>query len=260
MRSRPSPSRALLSRSRVLRVALGLIGAAALYASVSLAPKAMVHMGTFRVSEVRFEGERFSVSEELEKLLGLTDLSSIWDDLTVYEARLEAHPLVERAHVRRRLMGTLAIEVIEPVPVALIANPTLVPVDGAGRVLPIDPVEHRLDLPVIHVIGESHRGQAPLTGGLKVVANELGRYRELMPDFADRISEAGLMSGGDLRVKLLSPAVEFYLPRQVGAERIWAGILVWEHASAPNGSGLPAAVDLRFDEQVIVRTTGMVEE
>ena len=79
--------------------------------------------------------------------------ASVWDDTSEWEKRLETHPLVMNAKIHRRFPGTLLLEIEECEPVALFPSPTLVPVDGTGRILPIDPTLHRLDLPLISAGG-----------------------------------------------------------------------------------------------------------
>src|SRR5690606_42000544 len=58
-------------------------------------------------------------------------------------------PLVAAVRVERDLPSTVVLHVTEAEPVAFVRTPELRPVDASGRLLPIDPAERSLDLPVL---------------------------------------------------------------------------------------------------------------
>ena len=90
--------------------------------------------------------------DEVLAVAGLAGPVSVWENLTEITARLESHPLVASARVTRELPSTLLVEIEEKTPVGLVASPLVVPVDRFGAVLPLDPTEPFLDLPVLRVV------------------------------------------------------------------------------------------------------------
>lgn len=243
------------SLGKALRLISGVSIAAAVVYGATLVPSGLSKLELFRVDAIEFEGVSYADRAELETLLAMTDEANIWDDLSVYEHRLSTHPLVRSARVRRALMSRLRIEIEEATPVALVPARTLEPVDAEGRLLPIDPTVHRLDLPVLHADGVDLEGAGRLTGDLRLLASEVGRYFDLVPEFAFRMSEVHLLQSGDIEVLLSDPALSFLLPRNAGAERIWDGIRVVEHQLTTQPDRVARAVDLRFAEQVVLKWT-----
>jgi hypothetical protein len=173
----------------------------------------------------------------------------VWDDPAGWEAGLGAHPLVRSARVRRRLPGTLVLVVEEREPVALVATPTLEQVDAEGRILPLDPSAHQLDLPLLDVGAPGPDADAPRAA----LAAEADRLTRVDPEFAARISELRRDDRGDLVARLEDPAVSFRFRPAVTARRLREGVLVLSDATAQGGGSPPMAVDLRFADQVVVR-------
>ena len=202
----------------------------------------------FRVSELRLEGARFLTLEQAAEAAAVPSEASVWDDPTDWEARLEAHPLVLEARVRRRIPGTLIFDVREREPVGLVPAPTLEVVDREGRVLPIDPSEHALDLPLLRVSARAREAEK-LRAALAAEAERLGRVD---PEFADMVSELSRDEHGDVLARWGEPAVTFLFTPAVTARKLREGVLVLLDITRQTGE-TPAAVDLRFEEQVVVR-------
>jgi cell division protein FtsQ len=121
------------------------------------APKVMETLGDlklFHVVEVTVEGNRYLTSDEVVDLASILPEASIWDEKDPIVSRILEHPTVLSARVKRRIPGRLILDLTEREPVALFPDPVLAPVDVEGRILPIDPVKHRLDLPLMHPVRE----------------------------------------------------------------------------------------------------------
>jgi len=227
--------------------------AVAVAAVAARAPEALRKVEAFRITEIRLEGNRFLSQEEAERTLAVPSLASVWDDLEAWENRLKAHPLVEDAKISRRFPGTLILRVVEHTPVAFAPNPTLEPVDALGQILPIDPAIHRLDLPLI-TIGGRRQGVIPSAAERRLVAGEIARMSEGDPDFLSKISEVVLDPRGDLRAEIFDPALlSLRFRPNLSSRRIHEGLRVLEDAQIRfEGSGI-AALDLRYEDQVVVR-------
>ena len=226
--------------------------AVALGGVVSRVPEALVEVESFKVREVRLRGARFLTHEEVVEALDLPDGASVWDDTKVLEARLQDHPLVEEVTIHRRFPSALLLQIVEREPVALFPNPTLEPVDASGRILPIDPAFHKLDLPIMASAGED--GPGSLTrAGLRMLAGEISRLAQGDPEFHSRISDFGLHPGGDLSARISDPPVTLHFRPGLPSGRIQTGLRVLRDAQDRFDEGDVVELDLRFKDQVVVR-------
>ena len=230
--------------SKILRRRLAVIGIAA-FLGVTLpdwAPAMLSHLPLFAVSEVDIEGSLFTSPEEIRELAAFGSESSIWDDPTPWEQRVESHPLVVAASAHKSGLHRVTLRIREVVPVAVVATPRLVPVDGDGQTLPIDPAVHMLDLPIV-----------PKPGSDRRVVGVLAELLELRPAVFGTISEARVTATED-GVELLlledSPATRMILPFSDplrGLRRIEAAL------GSRSNSDPVLTVDARFSGQVVVR-------
>lgn len=214
-------------------------------------PIALRKLDSFEVREVRLEGTRFLERTEAIRTAGIGAGASVWDDASEWERRLSDHILVERARVKRQLPHTLVLVVEESAPVALVPMPTLEPVDRHGRVLPIDPARHRLDLPVLQASSDPDQAEFSSSAELKVLLGEVVRLRDMDPELVRRASELAIDERGDVIVRLFSPDVEIRYRAPIEAPRLAEGLHAL--ADALKRSDDVRVVDLRFDGQVVVR-------
>lgn len=217
-------------------------------------PVALSKLDSFEVQEVRLEGTRFLERTEAIRTAGIGAGASVWDDSSEWERRLGEHILVERARVKRQLPHTLVLEVEESIPVALLPMPTLEPVDRHGRVLPIDPAQHRLDLPVLQATTSPGRADFSSSAELKVLLSEVVRLREIDPELVRRASELAIDPRGDVIVRLFSPEVEIRYSAPIQATRLAEGLHALSDALKRTDD--VRVVDLRFEGQVVVRGSG----
>ncbi len=218
-----------------------------------MVPDALSRMETFRVQEVDVRGTRFLSADTVIARLGLGGAASVWGDRRAWEERVEAHPLVGSAEVDRRLPGGLVVRVEERRPVALAATPTLEPVDGEGRRLPIDPTRHGLDLPVIAADDVPPEGASMFPEDVRVLAAELDRLQRVDEALVRRISSLGLREDGALTLRLVSPDVDLVVPPRVTARRLREAEAALTDAISRTPGQIPEVVDLRFADQVVVR-------
>lgn len=236
-------------RWRRIGAAVGvLLVAAGVAATTPRLARKIARSEVFRVAELELEGERYLTLQEAAAAADVPKEASVWDDPVEWEARLSAHPLVRSARVRRRIPGTLVFVVEEREPVGLVPTPTLEAVDAEGRILPIDPSEHGLDLPLLQVPPKSKDADKTRA----VLAAEADRLVRVDPEFAGRLSELARDERGDLVARWGDPVVTFRFTPSVDARKLREGMLVFFDAAAESGEP-PATVDLRFDEQVVVR-------
>lgn len=233
-----------------------LLLTAALAVGVARAPEVLARVELFRVREFDLEGARYLSLEEAVRTAAVSAGASVWDDPGAWEERLRAHPLVRDARVGRRLPWTLVFRVDERRPVALVPGPVLEPVDATGRPLPIDPARQPVDLPLLRpTVGTGRESRTLTPGELRSLTGELARLEDLDPGFSARISEIAMRPGGDVAVRLGEPEVTVHFRRPLTATRLRQALRALSDAIGRSAAAPPRAVDLRYEDQVIVRTS-----
>jgi cell division protein FtsQ len=206
----------------------------------------------FEVSEVSVEGVRYMTEAEAVEAAAIPPGASVWDDLAVFESRLEAHPLVADAEVHRRLPDRLAMEIVEREPVGLLPAPVLTPVDREGRVLPIDPLGSRMDLPLLQPrSASSEEDLAPEQ--VAVLAGELDRLESLDPAVHASVSEVAFDPWGGVLLHLAEPEVTLRYWPPLSPAGLNDALVVLTDAIDRHPDRALLSVDLRFAEQVVVR-------
>lgn len=226
----------------------------ALVLAIPVVMEAVSRAELFRVVDVSVEGARYLTPEEIVGATAVPPGASVWDDPADMEARLRAHPMVSDAHVRRKLPGTLVLQVEERAPVGLVPMPALTPVDGRGKPLPLDPAGRLVDLPLVQP-GRGHAsGGAELTAAqLETLTSELARLGELDPAVLAAVSEVALDAWGDVLLHLGEPRVTLRYRPPLLPGSLSDALLVLGDALERNPDRTPVSVDLRFADQVVVR-------
>jgi len=134
---------------RWLVIGLALLGGVGLWLG---GPHLLRRVAIFRVRRIEVTGARYLGAPEVARGLGLGAGASLFDPRAPLERRVLAMPGIQRAEVRRRLLGALEVRVTEFEPVALTPTPgagRLALLDRRGRVLPFDPTRLPVDLPIV---------------------------------------------------------------------------------------------------------------
>ena len=239
-----------MRRSLVFLLVLTL--AVALADGLSRAPEALARLEVFRVVEIQFDGGRYLTREEALQTVAVPIMASVWDDAEEWEDRLRSHPLVRDARIQRRFPGTLVLNVEEREPVALYPNPLLEPVDESGAFLPIDPTLHRLDVPLM--ASREEEGPGSLTPAQRrLLAGEIARIGSEDPEFLARVSEITLGGRDDLQARLWDPPFTMHFRPGLPGQRIRDGLRVLRDAMAQFEGSEVVELDLRYDDQVVLR-------
>jgi cell division protein FtsQ len=153
-------------------------------------PLILQRMSFFHVRRVEIVGARYLAPSDIIARLNVDTLASVWAPTDPLAARVEKYPGVAHANVRRKLPGTLVVEIIERVPVALVSAPAgLRAYDDRGTALPIDPTRVSVDAPVLM------ERDVPL---LRL----LGSMRANMPAMYARVSGARRPGRGEIALDL----------------------------------------------------------
>ena len=161
-----------------LRLALLGIALLLLVTSPLGGPLIMRRMAFFRVRRVEILGAHYVAPADILAKLHVDTTASVWDATAPLAARGARTPGLSHVQIRRKLPGTLVIEVTERIPVALVQGTAgLQAYDAAGGALPADPVRVAVDAPVLD--------QRDTT-----LLRLLGEMRDSMPSLYDRVSAA----------------------------------------------------------------------
>jgi cell division septal protein FtsQ len=211
-------------------------------------PDALAELEFFRARDYRVAGARLLQEQQVLAVAAISPFVSVFDDLTSIEMRLEKHPLIRRARVTTELPRTLVVTIEERTPVGFVAGPVLEPVDRDGQVLPLDPVEHRLDLPVLTREGG---GAALSPSQLRILAMEVHRLAEDDPTFLAAVSEMAIDDRGDATAMMSGDLLLRFRP-PLSHRRLRDGLTVLEDAVLRNPDRAATVLDLRFEDQVVV--------
>lgn len=221
------------------RVRLTLVAAAAvlLFGAPFWGPLVLRQMSFFRVRKVEIIGARYVSVGDIIDRLHVDTTASIWNPTGPLAARLASHPQLRRVSVRRKLPGTLVVDVDENPPVALVAtNDGVRAYDARGVALPIDLARTPIDAPIL-----PRRD----VGVLKL----LGLLRTEAPTLYDRVSEVRPITADEVLIDFDGTPVRAM--RDVSAARL-AEIESVEQDLARRGLHA-AEIDLRYKDQVIAR-------
>ena len=233
---------------KLLRVALWGTMAGGVALAAAWLPGALAELDYFRAREYRVAGARVLDEEQVLATAAISPFVSVFDDLTAMERRLEEHPLIRRARITTVLPTTLVFTIEERTPVAFVASPVLEPVDRDGQILPLSPVDHRLDLPVLMRVG----GRGALsTSQVQTLAREVDRLAADDPTFLAAVSELTIDDGGDATAVVSGDLLLRFRP-PLSHRRLREGLDVLEDAVLRRPDQRASVLDLRFEDQVVV--------
>lgn len=237
--------------SRQTRRRLAVVGTVAALGigSPLWGPAVMRTVPAFRVAGIDVTGARFVHADAARALAAIPPEASVWDDHSDAAVRLETHPLIEEARIRRQGINRLTIELREVHPVALVSAPVLEPVDGKGTILPLDPSAHAVDLPILRD-ATVEAGRVADEDSRRVLA-VLERLDGLSSGFVQRVSEIRRSSGDAIEFLLLDGShVERIILPIDGAEV--AFLRAEEAIGECVNRGRVISVDARFRDQIVV--------
>src|SRR4029453_2391808 len=225
-----------VARVRIRRGAHAL-GALIVLASPWWARLIASQLSFFRARRVEIVGVRYIAPSEILSRLGGDTTRSVWDDLSVLEGRVAAHPQVANVSISRKLPGTLVVNVVENMPLAMGSTERgFLVFDEQGRQLPLDPSQVPVDLPIA-----SRRDTA--------LFRLLARVKAERPRVFARLDDVARVGDRELVLHFKSLQVRAMLDVTPGR---LADIFPVE-ADLAKRQARVAEVDLRFRDQVIAR-------
>ncbi|MDR0787951.1 MAG: FtsQ-type POTRA domain-containing protein [Gemmatimonadota bacterium] len=208
------------------------------------------------VERVEVTGTRLLSSDEVIESAGVRPGQPLLEEAEFWENGLRANPMIEDAAISRRPPHTLRIHVIEKLPVALVNDGTLRLATTKGEILPIEPSDAPLDLPIVYG-GLADSASASVT---RALLTETDRLTLLAPALMRQVSEVRQARGEPAVLVLTHADAEILIPRGASLARLeeLRTVLVdlesRSFISDRAGANRPRRlVDMRFDDQVVVR-------
>jgi cell division protein FtsQ len=224
------------SKGRV-RLALAGVAVILLLGAPFWGPLVLRQLSFFRVRKVEIIGARYVSVGDIMDRLHVDTTVSVWDPTGPLVSRLASHPQLHTVTVRRKLPGTLVVEVQENPPIALVATSDgLRAYDARGTLLPIDLARTPIDAPIL----------PRRDVGLLHLLNDL---RNEAPALYDRVSEIRITAPDEVVFQMGGTPVRAM--RDVSPARLAEITPVEDDLTR---RGLHAAeIDLRYRDQVIAR-------
>ncbi|MER3523342.1 MAG: hypothetical protein C4326_04575 [Ignavibacteria bacterium] len=210
-----------------------------------------------RVAHIVVEGNRIVATKEIVALADVPLHEPLFAlDLFAIEQRLLKQPYVRKVSVHRDLPDRIRITIEERQPVALLAQGTLLTLDAEGYVLPAVRSAAAFDLPVISVpvaAKECVIGKQIRNARVREALGIVSLAREVDEEMYRNISEVGGV-GTD---EFVLYTAEFGVPILLGRERVGVKLLTlsafWKTVVTRKGANALDSIDLRFEDQVVVR-------
>ena len=229
----------------LLVLALGLVVCANLWQS------------GLKVKRVTIEGNRIVETAEITQLIKVPKNTQLQEvDLMAVRRDILSHHFIKDAVVERDLPATLRVTIKERVPLVIINSAEIYYLDEDGVVLPHSISKQLIDLPVLTGISDN----IALTPGTKIshpdikeALNILTSSRLVSKDLYHVISEVRLRNGGDIVLYAAEWGVPIIFGRGEIASKLVRLESFWNTVVRERGAENLQYVDLRFDDQIVVR-------
>ena len=242
-----------MSSSRKLK--FGFLGL--LLLAVGLVVFANLWKANLKVKRVTVEGNRIVETAEITQLIKVPKNTQLQDvDLMAVRRDILSHHFIKEVVVERDLPATLKVTIKERVPLAIINTTEILYLDEDGVVLPHSMSKQLFDLPVLTGMPEG----ISLTPGAMIKHPDIQEALQILAtsrlvnkDLYHMISEVRLRNGGDIVLYAAEWGVPIIFGRGEIANKLVRLESFWNSVVREHGSHDLQYVDLRFDDQVVVR-------
>lgn len=230
---------------------------ALLLAATGLVVASNLWKSELKVRRVVVEGNRIVESPEILQLVKIGKDAQLHEvDLVAVRKNILSHYFVKDAVVERDLPATIRITVMERAPLAIVNAHEVLYLDEDGVVLPHSISKALFDLPILSGVP----GTMTIKPGMTLKNPDVQEALEILAtsklvgkELYHLISEVRLRDGGDIVLY----AAEWGVPIIVGRGNIPSKMVrletFWREVVRQKGSEQLQYVDLRFDDQVVVR-------
>lgn len=209
-----------------------------------------------RATEVVVEGNRILVGKDILTLAAVPGNSLMFDlDLYAIERRVAKNPYIKSVAVHRDIPNRVRISIEERIPVAAVVIDRLYYLDADGYVLPPAQSQSIFDLPVLTGLppGEFVSGVRTKNRDALDAILILSVAQEIDDELYRNISEIHFDENKDP----VFYTAEFGIPVVLGREQVGINLVkfdsFWKSVVAKYGVHQLQYIDLRFEDQVVVR-------
>lgn len=210
-----------------------------------------------RVAEVVVEGNRILAAKDILVQAKVPANSLMFElDLYAIEQRVLKNDYVKSVAVHRDIPNRVRISIEERVPVAAMVLDRLYYLDAEGYVLPPARSQFIFDLPVLAGVlpeNEFAAGKQTKNSNVRDALYVLSVAKDVDEEMYRNISELRLDGNKDF----VFYTAEFGIPVILGRDEIGTRLVkfesFWKSVVARQGADQLQYIDLRFDEQVVVR-------
>ena len=235
----------------------GLVMVLLLIATVGVTLGANMWTRDFTVKEVRAEGNRIVSSSDIISLAAIPKNQKLFEvDLNQARKRVQSNQFIKTVAVNRDVPDRISITVEERVPVAAIACDRILYLDAEGVVLPPARSEFIFDLPVITgalPAAECVPGKRVASDALHEALQIAVTAQKVNDDFYRLISEVHIDAGGSIELYTSESGVPVLFGRGDVAAKMVKLEAFWKEFVSQRGAGELKYIDLRFEDQVVVR-------
>lgn len=243
-------------RSALPRVAylVGLTLVGAVLASAIWGQQLLASLSYFDVRRVEIVGTRWVAPDSLLALAGIGSDRSVWEDFSAVAVRLTEHPMIEEVQIRRSGLRGLRITVREVEPIALVGAPDLRAVRSDGMLLPIDPLNGGIDLPLLTIEAQLTDDSTRMAEGPALdVLRAFATLHALDPGLTAVVSDFEQLGGSGVALSLMmsEPARRIVLPARIDEQLVRR---VRATLTDLRRRGIEAALlEARYADQIVVR-------
>ncbi len=209
------------------------------------------------VQRVLVHGNSVVQTNEILQFAHVGEGSRMYDlDLMKIQKDVLSHYFIKEVVVERDLPSTIRIKVTERTPIAMINAGELRYLDPDGVVLPHSVSGELFDLPLISGISQdvSPNVGATLThADIQEALAILSAARLVNKNMFHLISEVRLRNGGDIVLYTAEGSIPILFGRGDAASKLVRLETLWNEVVQERGSHWVQYIDVRFEDQVVVR-------
>ena len=210
-----------------------------------------------RVADVRVNGNVIVTEKEILSLASIDKDQRLYSvDLQSAHKRILRNPFVKSASVNREAPDCISITVRERIPVAAVVMDKIAYLDAEGVVLPPVRSESIFDLPVLtgsFQADDLAPGKQVSRTDVREALEVLASAQQLDDGLYRRISEVHVEEGRDIVLYTSEYGVPVMFGRGEVAMKMAKFDGFWREFVLHSGAKELAYVDLRFEDQVVVR-------
>lgn len=217
------------------------------------------HMWTrdLAVREIKTEGNRIVPSSEILNLAAIPKNQRLFDvDLNQARKRVQANQFIRTVSVNRDVPDRISITVDERVPVAAIPGDRMLYIDADGVILPPARSEYIFDLPVLTgaiPLSECVPGKRVTSDVLREALQIVVTTQKLSDDFYRLVSEVHIDPAHSIELFTSESGVPVLFGRGDVPAKLVKLEAFWKEFVSQRGAGELQYIDLRFEDQVVVR-------